>query len=179
MIVRSRPGERSFRPRIRRRFQTVPPRLVTRSFRVRLQEQAFATGRRSSHFSAHRRVSTSSSRLDAPPRSGSGVTRELENSVRLGAPSHSKALEIVPGNSRPRESRPRESGSFSGPKKFGGAKPFGARKFDGEKPSPGGRNSVPSGKLGPDGQPRVKVRARDSFIGKNKGRPKPKGKSDE
>jgi 23S rRNA pseudouridine2605 synthase len=75
---------------------------------------------------------------------------------------------------RPREFRPRETKSFGGPKKFGGAKSFGAKKFDSPKPQPGGRNSVPSGKLGPDGQPRVKVRARDSFTGKNKGRPKPK-----
>ena len=78
----------------------------------------------------------------------------------------------------PREFRPREGKSFGGPKKFGGAKSFGAKKFDSPKPAPGGRNSVPSGKLGPDGQPRVKVRARDSFVGKNKGRPKPKPKAE-
>jgi 23S rRNA pseudouridine2605 synthase len=89
----------------------------------------------------------------------------------------------APREFRPRESRPRESGGFAkgpgGPKKFGGAKPFGAKKFDGPKPTPGGRNSVPSNRLGPDGQPRVKVRARDSFTGKNKGRPKPKPKKEE
>jgi hypothetical protein len=38
---------------------------------------------------------------------------------------------------------------------------------------------VPSNRLGPDGQPRVKERARNSFTGKNKGRPKPKPKRDE
>jgi 23S rRNA pseudouridine2605 synthase len=79
---------------------------------------------------------------------------------------------------RPREFRPRESKGFGGPKKFAASKSFGAKKFDSPKPAPGGRNSVPSGKLGPDGQPRVKVRARDSFVGKNKGRPKPKPKAE-
>ncbi|WP_263358414.1 pseudouridine synthase [Acidicapsa ligni] len=89
------------------------------------------------------------------------------------------------GGEAPREFRPREPRSFggdkrpSGPGKFGAGKSFGARKFDSPKPAPGGSNSKPSGKLGPDGQPRVKVRARDSFTGKNKGRPKPKPKSED
>jgi hypothetical protein len=96
----------------------------------------------------------------------------------------------------PREFRAREGKSFGGPKKFGAAKPFGAkpfgakssgpRRFDGPssdsaRPAPGGRNSVPSnkpGKLGPDGQPRVKERHRNSFTGKNKGRPKPRPKAE-
>jgi 23S rRNA pseudouridine2605 synthase len=73
----------------------------------------------------------------------------------------------------PREFRPREAKPFGAPKKFAG-KPFGAKKFDAAKPAPGGRNSVPKVRLGPDGQPRVKERHRNSFTGKNKGRPKPK-----
>ena len=73
----------------------------------------------------------------------------------------------------PREFRPREATPFGAPKKFAG-KPFGARKFDAAKPAPGGSNSVPKVRLGPDGQPRVKERHRNSFTGKNKGRPKPK-----
>jgi 23S rRNA pseudouridine2605 synthase len=83
----------------------------------------------------------------------------------------------------PREFRPREAGArdagprgtkpFGAPKKFAG-KSFGAKKFDAPRPAPGGSNSVPKVRLGPDGQPRVKVRHRNSFTGKNKGRPKPK-----
>jgi 23S rRNA pseudouridine2605 synthase len=75
----------------------------------------------------------------------------------------------------PREFRPRESKSFGAPKKFAG-KPFGAKKFDAVKPAPGGSNSIPKLRLGPDGQPRIKERHRNSFAGKNKGRPKPKSK---
>jgi 23S rRNA pseudouridine2605 synthase len=92
-----------------------------------------------------------------------------ESGSPAGRPRSSEAA-----GDRPREFRPREAKSSDGPKKFGGAKSFGPKKFDSPRPAPGGRNSVPSGKLGPDGQPRVKVRARDSFVGKNKGRPKPK-----
>ncbi len=41
-----------------------------------------------------------------------------------------------------------------------------------EKPQPGGRNSVPKQRVGPDGKPREKKRWRDSFEGKSKGKPK-------
>jgi 23S rRNA pseudouridine2605 synthase len=60
---------------------------------------------------------------------------------------------------RPREFRPRTGpGTADGaPKKFAGAKPFGARP-----------------KAGPAGEPKKKERWRNSFTGKNKGRPKPK-----
>jgi 23S rRNA pseudouridine2605 synthase len=99
---------------------------------------------------------------------------------------------------RPKPFAPREAGNTGG--EFRRAKPFNAERgatgrsnagrssagrsgagksFDAPKPQPGGSNSKPSGKLGPDGQPRVKVRARDSFTGKNKGRPKPKSQKDE
>ena len=55
---------------------------------------------------------------------------------------------------RPREFRP--STGSAPPKKFAGAKPGGPAK------------------TGPDGEPRKKERWRNSFTGKNKGRPKPK-----
>jgi 23S rRNA pseudouridine2605 synthase len=58
------------------------------------------------------------------------------------------------GEDRPREFRPRPSGAP--PKKFAGAKSGGPAK------------------TGPDGEPRKKERWRNSFTGKNKGRPKPK-----
>jgi 23S rRNA pseudouridine2605 synthase len=59
---------------------------------------------------------------------------------------------------RPREFRPR-AGSAP-PKKFSGARPTGPAK------------------TGPEGEPRKKERWRNSFTGKNKGRPKPKPKKD-
>jgi 23S rRNA pseudouridine2605 synthase len=66
-----------------------------------------------------------------------------------------------PRDDRPREFRPRPGGAP--PKKFAGAK--AAR--------PGG-----PARTGPDGEPRKKERWRNSFTGKNKGRPKPKPKSE-
>jgi len=123
----------------------------------------------------------------APPRSGaprSGPARTGDFAPRrdfrpTGERPAGRPKPFEGGADTRRDSRPGRPASFSGPKKFGSAKPFGATKFDAPKPAPGGRNSVPSGKLGPDGQPRVKVRARDSFTGKNKGRPKPSSKKDE
>jgi 23S rRNA pseudouridine2605 synthase len=127
---------------------------------------------------------TGSGRSEFKPRS------DFRPGVRSGSDRPAgRARPFEGGGDARREARPRKPGSFDGPKKFGGAKPasarpagakpFGAKKFDSPRPAPGGRNSVPSGKLGPDGQPRVKVRARDSFTGKNKGRPKPKPRSEE
>jgi 23S rRNA pseudouridine2605 synthase len=58
------------------------------------------------------------------------------------------------GEDRPREFRPRTEGAP--PKKFSSAKPAGPAK------------------TGPGGEPRKKERWRNSFTGKNKGRPKPK-----
>ena len=63
---------------------------------------------------------------------------------------------------RPREFRPRPGGAP--PKKFAGAKP-------------GGPRTGPP-RTGPDGEPRKKERWRNSFTGKNKGRPKPKPKAE-
>jgi len=81
--------------------------------------------------------------------------------------------ELRPRDSGPRDSRPRAAKPFGAPKKFAGNS-FGAKKFEAPRPAPGGSNSVPKPRLGPDGQPRVKERHRNSFTGKNKGRPKPK-----
>jgi hypothetical protein len=115
-----------------------------------------------------------------PPRKG-GPSSRIPISTRV---PRIRVRGFNPDYKPPREFRPRESKSFGGPKKFAGAKPFGAkpfggkpggpRKFDSARPAPGGSNSVPSNKLGPDGQPRIKERHRNSFSGKNKGRPKPK-----
>ena len=62
------------------------------------------------------------------------------------------------GEARPREFKPRT-----------GAAP---RTGAGSRPTPLG------GKTGPDGAPRIKERWRNSFTGKNKGRPKPKPKAE-
>jgi len=68
---------------------------------------------------------------------------------------------------RPREFRPRTERTSDGPpKKFASSRPAG--------PAAGGRP-----KAGPDGEPRKKERWRNSFTGKNKGRPKPKPKTGE
>jgi 23S rRNA pseudouridine2605 synthase len=71
---------------------------------------------------------------------------------------------------RPREFRPRESG----PRDF---KPGGKKFGPGAGKSATGQGR--SGKTGADGAPRIKERWRNSFTGKNKGRPKPKDKKDE
>jgi 23S rRNA pseudouridine2605 synthase len=63
---------------------------------------------------------------------------------------------------RPREFRPRPGGAP--PKKFAGAK--------------AGAPRTGPAKTGPDGEPRKKERWRNSFTGKNKGRPKPKPKAE-
>ena len=86
------------------------------------------------------------------PRSGSGPD---------GRPS-GRAKPFSGGDDRPREFRPR-AGSV---RPSSGARPA--------KPAFGGKP-----KTGPDGEPRIKERWRNSFTGKNKGRPKPKSKKDE
>jgi 23S rRNA pseudouridine2605 synthase len=63
---------------------------------------------------------------------------------------------------RPREFRPRPGGAP--PKKFAGARPGAPR--------------TGPGKTGPEGEPRKKERWRNSFTGKNKGRPKPKPRAE-
>ena len=99
---------------------------------------------------------------------------------RPAGPGRSEGRPDGPPRFTPRGGAPptRRPKSFDGdaPREF---RPRPAGRFDAPKPAPGGSNSKPSGKLGPDGQPRIKERHRDSFVGKNKGRPKPKGKKDE
>ncbi len=75
------------------------------------------------------------------------------------------------GDDRPRESRP-ESRSGA-PKKFASSRPSaaGPRKSGPAKSGPA-KPGAP--RTGPDGEPRIKERWRNSFTGKNKGRPKPK-----
>jgi len=68
---------------------------------------------------------------------------------------------------RPREFRPRPAGAP--PKKFAGARPDSSRP---------GAPRTGLGKTGPDAEPRKKERWRNSFTGKNKGRPKPKPKAE-
>ncbi len=86
--------------------------------------------------------------------------------------SSSRNQDSSPQSQRPGpfRGRPAASGKpFARP----AGRPF-ARQSDAPKPQPGGSNSVPRVRLDQDGQPRTKVRARNSFTGKNKGRPKPK-----
>ncbi len=175
-----RPGDRPFRPRTEsdsRPFrQGSSPDRTGSEFRGRPSRPGgdHPSSPRSGEFRP-RPAGSAPARAESQ-RSGPPGTKEFRPT---GRPKPLEGVGDRPKEFRPRDSRSQESKSFGGPRKFTRAKPFGARKFDGAKPTPGGRNSVPSGKLGPDGQPRVKVRARDSFVGKNKGRPKPKGKRDE
>jgi 23S rRNA pseudouridine2605 synthase len=133
---------------------------------------------------------TQGANSDRPYRPGAARTGDFR--PRAGEPSGGsptrRPKSFDSAGDAPRDFRPREGKSFGGPKKFGspkpfgakpsGTKPLGAKKFDAPRPAPGGSNSVPVQRFGPDGQPRIKERARNSFSGKNKGRPKPKGKSD-
>ena len=78
------------------------------------------------------------------------------------SPKPFAAREGAARDDRPREFRPRTERTGDGPpKKFAGTRPAG--------PASGGRE-----KAGPGGEPRKKERWRNSFTGKNKGRPKPK-----
>jgi 23S rRNA pseudouridine2605 synthase len=172
-------GERPFRPRTDR---PGAPAGGSRPFRPRMdgapsgERPAFGRG-----------AGAGSSRLGSSrpgqfrPDSGrpGQDSRPPRFAPRTDGPPARRPKSFEGASDAPREFRPRDTKSFGGPKKFGAGKSFGARKFDSPKPAPGGSNSKPSGKLGPDGLPRVKVRARDSFTGKNKGRPKPRPKSEE
>jgi 23S rRNA pseudouridine2605 synthase len=117
-------------------------------------------------------------RPGSSPRAASGQSfrpASSGSSFRPGRPAAGSGRRRFEGTSedRPREFRPRtesRSGvpSRSGPpKKFAGARPSG----------PAGRSTA-GPKAGPDGEPRKKERWRNSFTGKNKGRPKPKPKKD-
>ncbi len=75
------------------------------------------------------------------------------------------------GDDRPRESRPESRPGA--PKNFASSRPSaaGPRKSGPAKSGPA-KSGPP--RTGPDGEPRIKERWRNSFTGKNKGRPKPK-----
>ncbi|HEX4319418.1 MAG TPA: pseudouridine synthase [Acidobacteriaceae bacterium] len=77
------------------------------------------------------------------------------------------------GEERPREFRPRTESRSGAPSRSGPPK-----KFAGARPSGPAGSSTAGPKAGPDGEPRKKERWRNSFTGKNKGRPKPKPKND-
>ena len=85
-----------------------------------------------------------------PPRAGGSDSRSSGPRSRPFEGSGDRPREFKPRDSKPREFKP------GAPKKFGA------------KPGSG------AGKTGPDGAPRIKERWRNSFTGKNKGRPKPK-----
>jgi 23S rRNA pseudouridine2605 synthase len=151
-----------------------------RPFRPR--EDGPGSGRPASARSGPSRSGPSRPNSDRPAPGG----RPFRPSARPGAsfdgpPRRPKTFDSAgdsPREFRPRDAGPRDSGTrgakpFGAPKKFAG-KSFGAKNFDAPRPAPGGSNSVPKPRLGPDGQPRVKERHRNSFTGKNKGRPKPK-----
>jgi 23S rRNA pseudouridine2605 synthase len=182
---RPAPGGRPFRPRTDGDSKTFRPRPGSSDRPAFGGRPSRAAGDRSPAAPSGQfrpRPSGSGPSRSGPPRTGEfrpGGERPARFAPRAEGQPPRRSKPFEGGGDAPREFRPREAKSFGGPKKFGGAKNFGAKKFDSPKPAPGGRNSVPSGKLGPDGQPRVKVRARDSFVGKNKGRPKPKSKKDE
>ncbi len=93
------------------------------------------------------------------------------------------------GEFRPRQAGPRPSGERpagrSGPRFEGRDAAAGprSRPGDGDRPRTfkpgapkkfGAKPGAAAGKTGPDGEPRKKERWRNSFTGKNKGRPKPK-----
>ena len=93
-----------------------------------------------------------------PASGGRPVDRPARFTPRTDGPSTRRPKPFGAGaesrEDRPREFRPRVGGTQ--PKKFTGAKPRGPAR------------------TGPDGEPRKKERWRNSFTGKNKGRPKPK-----
>jgi 23S rRNA pseudouridine2605 synthase len=103
-----------------------------------------------------------STRSDARP----GEDRPRRFTPRTDGPPARRPKPFGDREDRPREFRPRTERTSDGPpKKFAGARPAG--------PAAGGRP-----KAGPDAEPRKKERWRNSFTGKNKGRPKPKPKGE-
>ena len=102
----------------------------------------------------------------------------VPDSPRGGKPFRSSGGPRTFGGNAGRPASPRgdfDSRAPRGAKPFGGApKKFGARPTG--KPASGQSGGA---KTGPDGAPRTKERWRNSFTGKNKGRPKPKAKGDE
>jgi 23S rRNA pseudouridine2605 synthase len=108
----------------------------------------------------------SPSRPPSRPPSGERPTRFTPRSD-LPAPRRPKPFGGAEGRTESREDGPREFRPRPGgapPKKFAGARP--------------GAPKTGPGKTGRDGEPRKKERWRNSFTGKNKGRPKPKPKAE-
>jgi 23S rRNA pseudouridine2605 synthase len=102
-------------------------------------------------------------------------------------PERSGKFERPPAGRSPRTFVPREGAATRRPKPFAAAddRPREFRPRTGSaKPrtSADARPARPAGgksRTGPDGEPRVKERWRNSFTGKNKGRPKPKPRKSE
>jgi 23S rRNA pseudouridine2605 synthase len=156
-------GERSYRPGpgrdSNRSSDRGPDRTgsATKPFRPRTDRPA--PGRSSGPAAGGRPF-----RPSARPDSRAGSERPARFTPRTDGPPTRSTKSFGTSDDRPREFRPRTGDGP--PKKFAGARP--------SRPAAGGK-----GKTGPDGEPRVKERWRNSFTGKNKGRPKPKSKTDE
>jgi len=104
-------------------------------------------------------------RAGGPPRPGAGRPFRPSAAAPSGQGTGRRRFEGG-GEDRPREFRPRT----------GGARPGAG---SGSRPArPGGPAGGDKGRTGPDGEARVKNRWRNSFTGKNKGRPKPKPKGE-
>jgi 23S rRNA pseudouridine2605 synthase len=119
----------------------------------------------------------------AGARSSSGSRPFRPGGDARPGPGSRPARPFRSGDDRPREFRPRTGEPRSDRPSSGPAKKFGsARPSAGGRPGTGTSKSGPSksgpAKTGPDGAPRDKGRWRDSYVGKNKGRPKPKPKSE-
>jgi 23S rRNA pseudouridine2605 synthase len=114
------------------------------------------------------------SRPDSRPARPAGEGGEFKPRGEF-KPAGARTQRFAPRPDGPRTDGPRSAGSrserpaFGSPKKFGGPKPFGS-----PKPFGGADRPRSAGSTGSDGAPKKKERWRDSFTGKNKGRPKPK-----
>jgi len=165
------PSDRPFRP------QGDRPASGTRPFRPRTDGPP--SGERSF------RPADRAGRSAGP--AGSRPFRPAANRPATGRTGTERDSEFRPRQAGPRPSGARPSGR-SGPPRFEGRegastqrprpgdgdrtrtfKPGAPKKFGARPASTGG-----PGKTGPDGEPRKKERWRNSFTGKNKGRPKPK-----
>jgi len=155
---------RTFRPRTERPESGRPFRTTSRPGADRPEGRSQTRDVRGGEFKPRREFrSGADSRTDSSERPPRFAPRGDGAPSRTSRPSRPAGA----GGDRPREYRSKPAGrAGSGPAK----RPFGA------KPTPGGRPGT--GKTGPGGEPRVKERWRNSFTGKNKGRPKPKPKGE-
>jgi 23S rRNA pseudouridine2605 synthase len=183
---RPRSGDRPFRPRTDGPRTDGPrtdgPGAGARPFRPRADGPPAAGRPRPFAGSPDR------ARPDRPSSGPTGSARpgsERPSSGRSssGRPSSGRFGSDRPSSDRPREFRPRaDAGAGPArrgdgpPKKFAGTRPSrpaagGSFRSDSPRSGPP-KPSAP--RTGPDGEPRKKERWRNSFTGKNKGRPKPK-----